>query len=62
MNVLRDVMFKGLGYATLVPQLSDLFLQREQDPVQCVLKGYDGHGSVQALLEGDATQRIQGRK
>ena len=60
LNVLRDVMLDGHVYMILVPQLPDLFLEREQDPVKCLLKRNNRNGAVQTLFKGHTIKGIQG--
>jgi hypothetical protein len=59
LNLLRDVMLDGHVYMTLVPQLPYLFLEREQDPVKCLLKWNNRNGAVQTLFKDHAIERIQ---
>jgi hypothetical protein len=47
-------------YLILVPQLPNLFLEREQNPVKCFLKWNNRNGAVQTFFKDYAIEGIQG--
>ena len=61
-NLAGHVMFQGDTDAPAVPQVSDAFLQREQNSVECLFKRDDCDRAVQAFLECDAVEWFQGRE
>jgi hypothetical protein len=52
-------MFEGHVQMTIVPELPDLLLKREQNPMKRILKWNDCHSAVQTLLKGYTIERIQ---
>jgi hypothetical protein len=60
LNLVRDVMFDGHVYMAIVPELPDLFLERQQDPVKRLLKWNNCHGAVQTLFKDHTIEGIQG--